>query len=67
MFLEKMKKIEETISAQEAANALLVSKMTVIRWIKASKIPAYRLGNRYRIPVSAITDFIESSKVGKWE
>ncbi len=34
----------------EVAERLGVSKMTVLRWIKAGKIKAFRIGREYRIP-----------------
>ncbi|MHA1238805.1 MAG: IS607 family transposase [Candidatus Odinarchaeia archaeon] len=44
----------------EAAKRLGVSKMTVLRWIKASKLKAYRIGKEYRVPESEVRRILES-------
>jgi excisionase family DNA binding protein len=40
-----------------------VSKITVYRWIKAKKIPAYKVGGTYLFKKSDIEKFLEESKV----
>jgi excisionase family DNA binding protein len=40
-----------------------VSKITVYRWIKAKKIPAYKVGGAYLFKKSDIEKFLEESKV----
>ncbi|QDA31639.1 IS607 family transposase [Thermococcus indicus] len=43
----------------EVAKKLGVSKMTVLRWIKAGKLKAHRIGKEYRVPESEITRILE--------
>ena len=43
----------------EAAKRLGVTKMTVLRWIKAGKIKAYKVGREHRIPESEIKRILE--------
>ena len=43
----------------EAAKRLGVTRMTVLRWIKAGKIKAYKVGREHRIPESEIKRILE--------
>jgi|GEM_PF-3255123 len=43
----------------EAAKRLGVTRMTVLRWIRAGKIRAYKIGREYRIPESEIKRILE--------
>jgi len=43
----------------EAAKRLGVTKMTVLRWIRAGKIRAYKIGREHRIPESEIKRILE--------
>ncbi|WP_148882043.1 IS607 family transposase [Thermococcus aciditolerans] len=43
----------------EVAKKLGVSKMTVLRWIKAGKLKAHRIGKEYRVPESEIKRILE--------
>ncbi|WP_148882988.1 IS607 family transposase [Thermococcus aciditolerans] len=43
----------------EFAKKLGVSKMTVLRWIKAGKLKAHRIGKEYRVPESEIKRILE--------
>jgi len=43
----------------EAAKRLGVTRMTVLRWIRAGKIKAYKVGREHRIPESEIKRILE--------
>ncbi|RLE57630.1 MAG: IS607 family transposase, partial [Thermoprotei archaeon] len=43
----------------EAAKRLGVTRMTILRWIKAGKIKAYKVGREHRIPESEIKRILE--------
>ncbi len=43
----------------EAAKKLGVSKMTVLRWIKAGKLKAHKISKEYRVPESEIKRILE--------
>lgn len=47
---------------EEIADLLKVSYLTVFRWIQAGKLPAYKVGKRYRIEVKDLNNFLERSK-----
>lgn len=47
---------------EEIAELLRVSYLTVFRWIQANKLSAYKIGKRYRIEISDLNKFLESSK-----
>ncbi|NJE05195.1 IS607 family transposase [Thermococcus sp. M36] len=49
----------------EAARKLGVSKMTVLRWIKAGKLKAHRIGKEYRVPESEIKRLLEGKTLDK--
>jgi len=44
--------VEEIVTAEEAARYLKVHPKTLQRWCREGKIPALRLGNRYRLRLS---------------
>jgi excisionase family DNA binding protein len=54
---------ERHIPLSTVAGRLGVSERTVRRWIKAGKLRAYRPGRDYRIPESALREFVEESEI----
>jgi putative molybdopterin biosynthesis protein len=48
---------------EEVSLFLKVSKMTVYRWIKAGKLPAYQIGREYRVDSLDYARFLVSFKV----
>ncbi len=50
------------LSLSEVAEIMEVTERTVRRWIKAGRLKAYKPGRDYRIPESAVKDFIERSE-----
>ena len=48
---------------EDIARLLKVSKMTVYRYIKADKIPAYKFGKELRIKPKDFEMFLNKSKV----
>jgi excisionase family DNA binding protein len=54
---------ERHVPLSTVAGRLGVSERTVRRWIKAGKLRAYRPGRDYRIPESAVREFVEVSEV----
>ncbi len=51
------------LSLSEVAGSMGVSERTVRRWIKSGKLKAFKPGRDYRIPESALREFIEESEV----
>jgi excisionase family DNA binding protein len=51
------------LSLTEVAGLMGVSERTVRRWIKSGKLRAYKPGRDYRIPESAVREFVEESEV----
>ena len=47
---------------QEIAAILKVDYMTVYRWIRAGKLPAYQLQKQYRITETDFQKFMEANK-----
>ncbi len=45
---------ERYLSTREFARVLGVSRVTVIKWIKAGRIVAYNVHGRWRIPYSEV-------------
>ncbi len=52
---------ERHLSLSEVAELMEVAERTVRRWIKSGRLKAYKPGRDYRIPESAVKDFIERS------
>src|SRR5215204_2689195 len=50
-------------SLSEVAGLMGVSERTVRRWIKSGKLRAYKPGRDYRIPESALRQFVEQSEI----
>ncbi len=54
---------EKPLSTGEVARLLHVSAVTVFHWIRAGKLPAYRVaGGRYRIARPAIREFLTANR-----
>lgn len=63
---------EEYFTVQEVAKRFRVSRQAVYDWIDAGRLRAVRVGERVRIPASALQEFIKpiapgESKSGQWE
>ncbi len=54
---------ERHVPLSTVAGRLGVSERTVRRWIKAGKLRAYRPGRDFRIPESAVKEFVEESEI----
>jgi putative molybdopterin biosynthesis protein len=53
---------EKFYTIDEIALLLKVSYLTVFRWVQAGKLPAYKVGKRYRIEITDLNNFLEQSK-----
>lgn len=53
---------ERHLSLGEVAELMEVTDRTVRRWIKSGKLKAYKPGRDYRIPESAVREFVEESE-----
>jgi excisionase family DNA binding protein len=51
------------LSLSEFAGLMGVSERTARRWIKSGKLRAYKPGRDYRIPETAVREFVEESEV----
>lgn len=56
---------ETYYSINEVAKLLKVAYLTVYRWIRAGKLPAYQVEKQYRIDKKDFEKFIQSYKVNK--
>jgi len=52
----------EFYTARELANKLRVNIMTIYRYIKASKLKAYKIGKEFRIDKKEFNDFLNKVK-----
>lgn len=50
-------------TAREVAKALHVSVMTIYRLINDGRLKAVRIGETYRIPASAVEDYLAANVV----
>ncbi|WP_196865598.1 MULTISPECIES: helix-turn-helix domain-containing protein [unclassified Arthrobacter] len=51
------------VTVAEVADMMRVSKMTVYRLIHAGEMPAVRFGRSYRVPESAVEQFVRGAVV----
>lgn len=54
---------DQFYTLHEVADLLKVTYLTVFRWIKSGKLPAYKFGKQYRIDRITLDEFISNSKV----
>ena len=53
------------LTVNEVARMLRVSKMTIYRLIEDRHLPALRVGRSYRIPTTAVTDYLATQSSGQ--
>jgi len=53
--------VEKFYSPREVANKYNVSSQAVTKWIKQGKLKAVKLGGIWRIPQSALDEFVKLS------
>lgn len=51
------------LTVAEVAKIMRVSKMTVYRMVHAGELPAVRVGRSFRVPESAVEDYLRDSFV----
>jgi excisionase family DNA binding protein len=51
------------LTVAEVAAVMRVSKMTVYRLVHAGELQAVQVGRSYRVPESAVTDYLRDSFV----
>jgi excisionase family DNA binding protein len=49
------------LTVAEVATAMRVSKMTVYRLVHSGELPAVRVGRSFRVPESAVDDYLRKS------
>jgi excisionase family DNA binding protein len=54
---------DQLLTAQEVADELRVSTMTVYRLIRRGELPAVRVGRNYRVRASALTSYLDAQVV----
>ena len=47
----------------EVAKVMRVSKMTVYRLVHSGELPAVRVGRSFRVPETAVNDYLEQAYV----
>jgi putative molybdopterin biosynthesis protein len=53
------KDLPDLLTAEEACDFLRITPLTLYTYIKQGKLPAYRVGKRYRITKESIVSFLE--------
>lgn len=51
------------MTVAEVAEMMRVSKMTVYRLVHAGDLPAVRFGRSYRVPETAVEDYLNTARV----
>jgi excisionase family DNA binding protein len=52
------------LTVAEVASLMRVSKMTVYRLVHSAALPAVRVGRSFRVPESAVHDYLKTSFTG---
>lgn len=59
---------DQFYTLQEVADLLKVKYLTVFRWTKNGKLPAYKFGKQYRVSGDTLQKFIDAAAIkGKTE
>ncbi|GAA1869315.1 helix-turn-helix domain-containing protein [Paeniglutamicibacter psychrophenolicus] len=53
------------MTVAEVAEVMRVSKMTVYRLVHAGDLPAVRFGRSYRVPESAVQEYLRAAGFGR--
>ncbi|MEO8518421.1 MAG: helix-turn-helix domain-containing protein [Dermatophilaceae bacterium] len=61
MALERQLAEVRFVTVAEVASLMRVSKMTVYRLVHSGELPAIRVGRSFRVPESAVHDYLQSS------
>ena len=51
------------MTVAEVAEVMRVSKMTVYRLVHSGELPAVRFGRSYRVPESAVEEYLRTARV----
>lgn len=54
---------DQFYTLQEVAELLKVKYLTVFRWTKSGKLPAFKFGKQYRVSRETLQEFISAAKV----
>ena len=55
-------KVEKWVDVEDVMEYLGVSNRTVLNWINAGKIPAYKAGRKYKLKLSEVDEWIRAGK-----
>lgn len=55
---------EKLLTINEITTILQVSKLTIYRYIKAGKLPAYKVGRDYRVKQEDFNELLDKYKKG---
>ncbi|MDP5227543.1 MULTISPECIES: helix-turn-helix domain-containing protein [Arthrobacter] len=53
------------LTVAEVAEQMRVSKMTVYRLIHSGELPAVRFGKSFRVPESAVEEYVKAAATGR--
>ena len=54
--------VNEWLTVKQAAEYLQIDRMTILRWIKAEKLPASKIGKSYRIAQKELEKYLNDRK-----
>jgi len=61
-----MEELQKVVSPRGAAELLSLQPITILRWIKSGKLPAYRLANGYlRVRIADLQQFLTPARPKK--
>ena len=54
---------QEWLTVAQSAEILQLNPMTILRWIKAGKLPASKIGKSYRVAKTQLDEVLKEGKV----
>ena len=57
--------VERWVDIEDVMEYLGIKWQTVLAWIKAGKLPAYKAGKRYKFKLSEVDEYIRSGRTSE--
>lgn len=55
--------VEKWVNLEDVAEHLSLSQDTVRTWIKEGKLPAYKVGKRYKFKISEVDEWVRTGRI----
>lgn len=55
-------KVEKWVGIEDVMEHLGLARWTILTWIKEGKLPAYKVGKKYRFKLSEVDEYIRNDR-----